>query len=463
MLDLLVKNGTAYVDGGWKDCDVAVAGEKIAAVTARGFFRDSDAKRCIDAAGKYVIPGGIDTHIHIRDPGHTDRETFYTGTLAAAQGGCTTILEHPISSPPQYNKEILDNRKRLAAAGCVVDYAFYGAAGGQFPEEIVPLSKEGIVAYKSFLHQAPAGREGEFIGLTLTNDAEIMTGMREIAKTGLMLASHAENNDMIVQNIADFRARGETRPIHHCKSRPPITEYSTVSKLILMAKETGCKLELVHMSTLESCEMAKQAKREGQEVFVETCPHFLLLDESYLEQFGSFARCNPPLRTKEIAEGLWNYVNDGTIDFIGSDHSPFTLEEKMQGQDDIFKAFCGFPGVDTRLPLMLDAAARGKTTLERVVELLCVNPAKCFNLYPQKGTLSAGADADIVVFDMDDTMTVDRTKSYCKAREIARVYDGWNLRCKLNYTVVRGRVLMENGVVDTDSQGYGKLVTPNGR
>ena len=460
MLDLLIKNGLAYVDGDFRKCDIAVKDGKIVAVAECGLFGDGDAMRSIEAEGKYVTPGGIDTHIHIRDPGHTDRETFYTGTLSAAKGGCTTILEHPISTPPQYNKEILDNRKRIAADNCVVDYAFYGAAGGQYPEEIVPLSKEGIVAYKSFLHQAPAGREGEFVGLTLANDAEIMTGMREIAKTGLMMASHAENNDMIVHNIEEFRAKGWTKPIDHCKSRPAITEYSTVSKLILMAKATGCKLELAHMSTPESCELAKQAKSEGQSVFVETCPHYLLLDESYLEKFGSFARCNPPLRAKEAVERMWDYINDGTIDFIGSDHAPFTLEEKMQGQDDIFKAFCGFPGVDTRLPLMLDAAANGKTTLKRVIELLCTNPAKCFNIYPQKGILAVGADADIVIFDMNDTMTIDRTKSYSMAREIARVYDGRELKCKLNYTIVRGRVLMEDGVVDTEAKGYGELVKP---
>ena len=304
MLDLLIKNGLAYVDGDFRKCDIAVKDGKIAAVAECGLFGDGDAMRSIEAEGKYVTPGGIDTHIHIRDPGHADRETFYTGPLSAAQGGCTTILEHPISTPPQYNKEILDNRKRIAADNCVVDYAFYGAAGGQYPEEIVPLSKEGIVAYKSFLHQAPAGREGEFVGLTLANDAEIMTGMREIAKTGLMMASHAENNDMIVHNIEEFRAKGWTKPIDHCKSRPAITEYSTVSKLILMAKATGCKLELAHMSTPESCELAKQAKSEGQSVFVETCPHYLLLDESYLEKFGSFARCNPPLRAKEAVERM---------------------------------------------------------------------------------------------------------------------------------------------------------------
>ena len=421
MLDLLVKNGLTYVDGVFKKCDVGIKDGKIACVAECGIL--GEAKRVIEAEGKYVIPGGIDTHVHIRSPGHDDREDFYTGTMSAAQGGCTTILEHPISTPPQYNKEILDNRKNIARDKCVVDYAFYGAAGGEFPEEITEIAKEGIVAYKSFLHQAPEGREKEFVGLTMANDAEILVGMREIAKTGLMMASHAENNDLITYNIAKMRAEGHTKPLDHCKSRPPITEYSTVAKLIMFAKETGCTLELAHMSTVESMELARKARFEGQKVFVETCPHYLLLDETALEKYGPFARCNPPLRPKETVEKLWDYVNDGTIDFIGSDHGPFLLSEKEQGNEDIFKAFCGAPGVDLRLPLMLDAAARGKTTIERVVELLCVNPARCFNIYPQKGTISAGADADLVVFDMNDTTVVDRNKSYSKARETARIFD----------------------------------------
>jgi len=459
MLDLLVKNGLAYVDGVFKKCDIGVKDGKIACVSECGLFED--AKEVIDAEGKYVIPGGIDTHVHVRSPGHDDREDFYTGTMSAAQGGCTTILEHPISTPPQYKKEILDNRKRIAKDLCVVDYAFYGAAGGEFPEEITKLAEEGIVAYKSFLHKAPEGRDKEFVGLTLSSDAEIMVGMREIAKTGLMMASHAENDSLISYNIAKMRKEGHTAPLDHCKSRPPITEYSTVAKLIMFAKETGCKLELAHMSTTQSMELAKKAKFEGQPVFVETCPHYLLLDETALEKFGPFARCNPPLRPREMVEELWNYVNDGTIDFIGSDHGPFLLSEKEQGNDDIFKAFCGAPGVDLRLPLMLDAAARGKTTIEKVVELLCVNPARCFNIYPQKGTLSAGADADIVVFDMNDTMLVDRNQSYCKAKETARTFDGLTLKCKLNHTIVRGRVLMTDGVVDENTKGYGQLVLPN--
>ena len=458
MLDLLIKNGLAYIDGVFTKCDIGVQNGAIAAVTECGLFQE--AQRVIDAEGKYVIPGGIDTHVHIRSPGHDDREDFYTGTLSAAQGGCTTILEHPISVPPQYNTEILDNRIGLAGKDCVVDFAFYGAAGGEFPEEITKLAQAGVVAYKTFLHQAPEGRDLEFRGLTMANDAEILVGMQEIAKTGLMLASHAENNELITYNIAKMRREGRTAPLDHCRSRPPITEYSTVSKLIMFAKETGCVLELAHMSTPEAVEMAKKARFEGQKIFVETCPHYLLLDESALEKYGPYARCNPPLRAPEDVERLWDYINDGTIDFIGSDHGPFLVSEKEQGNDDIFKAFCGGPGLDTRLPLMLDAAARGKLSLERVVELVCVNPARCFNLFPKKGTISAGADADLVIFDLNDTMTIDRTKSYSKARETARIFDGWKLACKLNYTLVRGRVLMEDGVVDESARGWGHLVKP---
>ena len=461
MLDLAVTGGLVYLDGAFRQMDLGVRDGKVACLAEPGTL--PQAARVIDAKGKYVIPGGIDTHVHIRSPGHDDRETFYTGTLAAAAGGCTTILEHPISTPPQYNKDILDNRVRLAKEGCVVDFAFYGAAGGEFPEEIEPLSHEGIVAYKTFLHKAPEGRDEEFRGLTMADDAQILEGMRQVARTGLMLASHAENNDMITHNIARMRAEGHTAPLDHCRSRPPLSEYSTVAKLILFAKETGCVLELAHMSTPQAVEMARKARFEGQKIFVETCPHYLLLDETALEKFGPFARCNPPLRSRELVEKLWDYVNDGTIDFIGSDHGPFLMEEKLQGQEDIFKAYCGSPGLDTRLPLMLDAAARGKTTLERVVELLCVNPARCFGIFPQKGTLMVGADADLVVVDMNAETVLDRHKSYSKARETALLFDGWKLRCRLDYTLVRGRVLMEGGKVDESAAGWGRQEKPQGR
>ena len=461
-LDLAVKNGLVYIDGAFRKVDVGIKDEKFAMIVEPGML--PDAEHVVDAEGKYVLPGGIDTHVHVRDPGHSERGTWYTESQAAAAGGCTTILEHPISTPPQYNKEILDNRKRVAVErGPVVDYAFYAAAGGQYPEEITKVAKEGIVAFKAFLHEAPEGREQEFVGLTMANDYEIYVGMQEVAKTGLMLASHAEDNDIIQGMIKKFRAEGKVSSEYHCPSRPPISEYLTVQKLLTIAADTGCVLELAHISTPEAMQMAKEAKARGQKVFLETCPHYLLLTEDELLKHGPFAKCNPPLRTKEIVDRLWDYVIDGTVDFIGSDHGPFLKSEKESGYQDIFKAAAGLVGIDLRLPLMLNEVAKGERglTMERVVELCCETPAKAFHIYPQKGVIQAGADGDLVIVDMNGEMVVDWHKNYSQARDIARVYDGWKLRCKIDQTIVRGKTVMKGGLVDPiadGTKGWGKLV-----
>ena len=459
MLDLAVVNGLVFIEGGFRKADVGIQDGKFALVGAPGSL--PEAKRTIDAAGKYVMPGGIDTHVHYRDPGHAERETFQVGTRAAAAGGCTTFFEHPISIPPQYNAEILHNRLDLCKKGSCVDYCFYGAAGGEFPEEIVPLSKEGVVAYKTFLHQAPEGRDAEFKGLTSANNAELMRALEEVKKTGLPLAAHAEDNELVTGNIKRLRAEGRTYPLAHCESRPPIVEVEAIAKMLRFGKETGCPVELVHVSTCGAMELAKKAKQEGQTVYVETCPHYLLLDESYVEKYGAYAKCNPALRKKEEIDKLWDYVNDGTVDFIGSDHSPYLVSEKEKSPDDIFVAPSGFPGIDLRLPLMLTEAKKGRVSMERVVELLCVNPAKCFNIFPQKGTISAGADGDLVIVDMNKEYEFDAKNSYSQARDIMKVFQGWKLGCSVDYTVVRGRVVVENGVVDESAAGWGEFVRPN--
>lgn len=461
-LDLAVEDGLVFLDGAFRRVDIGIKDEKFAMIVQPGML--PEAEHTIDAAGKYVIPGGVDSHVHVRDPGHTERGTFYSESRAAAAGGCTTILEHPISTPPQYNKEILDNRKKAAAQrGPVVDYAFYAAAGGQYPQEITKVAREGIVAFKTFLHEPPEGREQEFAGLTMANDYEIYVGMQEVAKTGLMLASHAENNDIIQGLIKKFRAEGRVGPEYHCPSRPLISEYTTVQKMLTIAAATGCVLELAHISSPEAMQMAKEAKARGQKVFLETCPHYLLLTEEELLKHGPYAKCNPPLRSKEVVDQLWDYVLDGTVDFIGSDHGPFLPSEKEIGYQDIFKAAAGFVGIDLRLPLMINEAVKGERglTLERVVELCCVNPAKAFHIYPQKGVIQPGADGDLVIFDTGDETVVNWERNYSRSREIAKVYDGWRLRCKINYTVVRGRVVMCDGQCDPiadGTKGWGRLV-----
>lgn len=458
MLDLAVTGGLVYLEGGFRRCDLGVQNGRIAMVALPGEL--PGAERTLDAAGKYVLPGVVDPHVHIRNPGGEHQETFLTGSMAAAAGGVTTFFEHPISSPPPYTEEILGRRVELANGHCCVDFAFYGAAGGEFPQEIVPLAKSGIVAYKTFLQEPPAGREAEFKGLTVSDDAQLLACLEQGAKTGLMMAFHAENNAIIKANISRIAAGGGVEPLDHCRSRPSFTEYETVEKLLRYAEQTDAILEIVHVTTARSMELIKEARARGVKVYAETCPHYLLLDESDVARFGAFAKCNPPLRPRWEADALWRYVNDGTVDFLGSDHGPYSLAEKEKGLDNIFDASPGMPGIDLHLPLMLDAVSRGLLSLERLVELMCAGPARCFGIYPQKGNLAPGADADMVVADLNAVTRVDRAGSYSLGREIARVYDGRTLRCGLDYTVVRGRVVMEHGVVDPAAEGWGQWIRP---
>ena len=382
MLDLAVINGTVFIEGGFRKADVGIKDGKFAMIAELGCL--PEAARVIDAECKYVLPGGIDTHVHYRDPGHAERETFKVGTRAAAAGGCTTFFEHPISIPPQYNAKILHNRVDLCKKGSCVDFCFFGAAGGEFPEEIEPLSHEGIVAYKTFLHEAPEGRDEEFKGLTSANNFQLMRALEETKKTGLTLAAHAEDNELVTGNIKRLRAEGRVDNLAHCESRPPIVEIEAIAKILRFSEEAGCPVELVHVSTCGAMELAKREKQKGRRILVETCPHYLLLDESYVEKYGAYAKCNPALRKKEEVEGLWNYITDGTIDFIGSDHSPYLVSEKEKGKDDIFTAPAGFPGIDLRMPLILTEAkkrpphdgARGRAALRQPRKALQHLPAE---------------------------------------------------------------------------------------
>lgn len=462
MLDLILKNAKVYLEDRFVEgVSVGVQAGQIAAIAVPECMPEG--AQTLDLTGEYLIPGTIDTHMHVRDPGHTERGTFYTETMAAAAGGVTTILEQPISVPPQHNVEILERRIARAEAQCVVDFAFYGAAGGEYLEDIAQLAADGrIVAYKTFLHAPPEGREQEFQGLTMADDAQLYAGMRELAKTGLFCAFHAENNDMISANIKRLRAEGRVSPEYHCVSRPTVAEVTSVERILNFVRETGARVEIAHVSCPEVMELLRQAKKDGLPVYVETCPHYLFLTEEDMVKFGPYAKCNPPVRSRAQAEKLWDYINDGTVDYMGSDHSPFLVEEKTRGLKDIFAAAAGFPGADLRLPLMLDAVAEGRTTLEKVVELLSVNPARCFGLYPTKGTIQVGADADFTLFRMDRHTVVDKARNYSHARDIAIPYDGRELKCAVTGTIVRGRVVMRDGVVDETAKAYGHLVVPTG-
>jgi allantoinase len=454
-VDIVIKNIKAFINGSFLNVGVAVDDGKIVAIAEEKFLPEG--REVIDGKCNYLLPGTIDPHVHLRDPGHPERETFETGTKAAAAGGVTTILEMPISVPPPYSAELVERRIRLAEPQAVVDFALFGAVGADKLEYIESCAKSGIIAFKTFFQRAQKGREEEFEGLTMENTGLQFKGLQEVSKTNKLLAIHCENNDMIQTFIKELRERGKVDAEAHALSHPPICEIETVSKLLLFAKQTGAKIDFVHISTPESMELIKKAKLEGQEVYLETCPHYLFLTIEDLRKYGPYAKCNPPLRSREIRDKLWNYINDGTIDFIGSDHAPFTDSEKQKGLDNIFNAPAGFPGLELRLPLMLTAVKKGNLSFKRAIELISTNPAKVFGLYPKKGIIRVGSDADLVLVDMEKEFIVDNTKMFTKARDIATVYKGWKLIGKPLMTMVRGRVVFEKDQIVPGVVGWGKF------
>ena len=452
-LDLVIKSDKIFTDGRLIDGYIGIKNGIIVAISKEKL----EANEVIDAEGKMVLPGTVDPHVHIRAPGHDERETFESGSKDAALGGVTTIIEMPISSPPPYSPEIVENRMTIADKEVVVDIAFFGAAGTDQLRDIIPCSKSGIVAFKTFLHEAPPGREKEFIGLTAPKTGDQYELMEEIAKTGVILGVHAENNDMINKNIARLRSEDKISPIYHGRSRPPVVEIETTSKILLFAEKTGAKVEICHITTPEVVELVNEAKCKGVYAIAETCPHYLFLNENALNKVGVFAKCNPPLRSEEERQGMWGMVNDGSIDIIGSDHAPYTKEEKERGSEDIFTPPAGFPGLSTRLPLLFTAVKEGKMELDRMVELICENPARVFGLYPKKGTIALGSDADFVIFDPDKKDVISKDKMFTKCRDSALVYDGWEVYGKPEKTIVRGKVVFDDGKI-TVSPGYGEIV-----
>jgi dihydropyrimidinase/allantoinase len=451
--DLAINSGNVFINDQLVSCSIGIK-DGIITVISKNTLK---AKKVINAKGKTVLPGTVDPHVHIRAPGNEYRETFLTGTKEAALGGVTTVLEMPISSPPPYSPEIVNNRMAIAEKEAVVDIAFFGAAGIDQKESIIPCSKAGIVAFKTFLHEAPEGREKEFIGLTAPDTGDQYELMEILAKTGVITAFHAENNDLIKKNIARLRKEGKTSPIYHERSRPPVAEIESTAKILLFAEKTGAKVEIAHISTPEAVQLVQEAKEKGVLAIAETCPHYLFLNEQALVEHGAFAKCNPPVRSEDEQEEMWEYLRAGYFDIIGSDHAPYTKEEKEKGKDDIFVPPAGFPGLSTRLPLMFTAVKEGKLDLAMMVQLICENPARIFGLYPQKGVIMVGADADFVIFDADQKGKIDKDKMFTKCKDSAIVFDGWEVYGQPEQTIVRGEVVYEHGEIKVNP-GYGKII-----
>ena len=463
-VDLAIKSKNIFVDNRLMDCWIGVKKGKIVYISAE---KNNHADKILDFGDKYVLPGGIDPHVHLRDYENLSdndeiallSENFTTVTMAAAAGGVTTVIAMPIRIPPPYSAEIVKRRMNRAQKRIVVDMAFFGGAGSDHLDEIIPCSKSGIVAFKTFLHEAPEGRQKDYEGMTAPQDGDLYEVMQRIAKTGILGAFHAENNHLIKNIMKRFIEEGKISPIDHVKSRPPVAEIESTSTILLFAEELGLRVQLCHISTSRAVELVNMAKRKGVKAFVETCPQYLVLDEEYLNQYGVYAKCNPPLRSKEEVRRMWEMVNNGSIDTIASDHAPQSAREKEKGKENIFKSPSGLPGIEQRLPLLFTKVKEGKLKLDRMIELICTNPSKIFGLYPQKGTIGVGSDADFVIIDPDKKDIIDRKKMFTAVKEAARVYEGMEVYGTPETTIVRGNTVYNHGEILTEP-GYGHIVKP---
>jgi dihydropyrimidinase/allantoinase len=456
---LKIVNADVFADGQLKKASIVVNDGIIEEILEGDRFEPFDGE-ILDCTGKIVLPGSIDTHVHIREPGSEERETFLTGTMAAANGGVTTVLEHPISVPPPYNSEILENRINIAKPQMVVDCGFYGALGTESIGNVKDMKEHGIVSFKTFLQEPMKGREREFKGLTISDDYNLLKAMEEVHKYDMMMAFHAENDDIIKGITKELTDSGRVDTKAHYESRPIVAEIECIIKLLVLAKAADTRILICHITTSEAMKILKTAKEQGIKVIVETCPQYIFTSEEECIDLGPMAKCNPPIRKKDDVDKIWDYINDGTVDIIGSDHGPYIIEEKMPGYDNIFKAPAGFPGLETRVPLMLDAVNKGKMTLAKMVELICENPAKIFKLDHKKGFIKPGLDADFMIVDMTKSYTIDKNKMYTKGRDVAELFNERKVQGYIEKVILRGNTVMEDGVVKDSMAGYGQLIKP---
>ncbi|MCL5734944.1 MAG: dihydroorotase family protein [Actinobacteria bacterium] len=445
-VDLLIENGTIYTEGGWVQGDLLIAGERIAGITRSQVVK---AARTIDAAGKHVIPGVVDAHVHLRDPGYTHKEDYATGTMAAAAGGVTTVMDQPNTDPVPNTAERYLHHIGNAASKAYVD--FNSMASPSVPDQIEAISEIGAACFKIFQKKTVYPYDTE---ASIPESDRILEAFRMVARTGKPCSVHPHNNHIHDSLIRQARSEGRLDARRFGEITTNGTVYSSaVPELLYYQERTGVYYYALHCMFSDYIEMVRRAKSRGAGVIAD-CIYFALVPPQ-MDEFDILRNHLTVGLTREDREACWEAVLDGTIDFIDTDHAPHTRDEITMGLENPEKMALGIPGVEHFLSLLLTEVGKGRLPLGRLVELVSVNPAKKFGLYPRKGSLQVGTDADVVILDLNRESTITGDRLYTRCGWTA--YEGQQVRGMPTHTILRGKVIAEEGRV-IGTQGYGRFV-----
>ena len=451
-MSLLIKNGRVVTVSEDFNGDIFIEGETVSAI---GKNLTMKADQTIDASGKLVFPGGIDPHVHLDMPfmGTYSSDNYETGTRAALFGGTTMVIDFILQTQGKSLRSALEAWQGRSNGNALGDYSFHMAVtdfNDQTKTEIKEMiEKEGITSFKTFM---------AYKGALMIDDRQMVGLMNEVKKHNGMVTVHATNGDMIDFLVAKHRTEGKRSPLYHYLSQPEITESEAAGRFVDMAYHTGVTSYIVHLTCEGALNQVRDAARRNQKVFVETCVQYLILDASLYDKGFESAKwvMSPPLREKKDQEALWAGLNQGIVNIVGTDHCPFMWEQKKMGENDFSKIPNGHPGLEHRMELLYSEGVRkGRISLNKYVEATSTNAAKVFGMFPKKGTIGIGSDADIVIFDPNEKHILSSKTHHHRCDYSA--YEAWEVTGKCKTVILRGKVAIDNGKAMVE-KGYGKFV-----
>ena len=454
-MSVLIKNGRIITATDDYIADIFIVGETISTI---GKNLNIVADETIDATGKLVMPGGIDPHVHLDMPfmGTYSSDNYETGTRAALFGGTTTVIDFILQKQGNSLQSALQEWKGRSDNNAVGDYSFHMAVtdfNENTKKEIQHfIEEEGITSFKTFM---------AYKGALMIDDRQMIDLMLEVKKHGGLINVHATNGDVIDYLIAKHKSEGKLSPLYHYLSQPEVTEAEASGRFADMANYTGCPGYIVHLTCEGALNAVRNATRRNQKVFVETCIQYLLLDASLYENNFEGAKwvMSPPLREKKDQATLWAGINQGLVNVVATDHCPFMWEQKLMGKDDFSKIPNGHPAIENRMELLFsEGVNKEKISLNKYVEIACTNAAKIFGMFPKKGTIAVGSDADIILFDANEKHILSSFTHHMNVDYSG--YEGWELTGKVKTVLLRGKVVIDNNECKVE-KGYGKFIKLN--